>query len=429
MDTNNKFSRRAVLKASAAGVAVTALPRLAFAQENGEIAIGVMGPYTGPSSRSGDEFKRGVQLAIEHAKKAGELPLKVDGKSADVKVVWVDEQSSPEKAVKATLDAIEREKVKFFVGGFSSAVALAVMDVEAPHKIIHLGHTGEAQTVSEKVNSDPKKYAGWFKGWPAPPVFAGRYGPMLSGLIENGSWKPANRTAAIIVEDTDFGRGLGQAMFDSLKEAGFDPLPYDVAPADQTEFTPLLIKYRARNVSLVAMTFTGSVSASNFVKQFASQRLKALLVGHGLGWFGEWYELTGKASNYVIAADSPRAITDDQKAWIAEYKEKFGVEPSLANAGLPYDYMRAAIRVINETGNLDFEALRKTILDKPYDGVWQYYRFAKEPGPNAMAYNEVEAGDFKKGFFFPLVQLMDGQAIIIAPEEYATGKFQPPPQL
>jgi branched-chain amino acid transport system substrate-binding protein len=46
-----------------------------------------------------------------------------------------------------------------------------------------------------------------------------------------------------------------------------------------------------------------------------------------------------------------------------------------------------------------------------------------------MAYNEVEAGDFKKGFFFPLVQLKDGQATIIAPKEYATGKFETPPQL
>lgn len=36
--------------------------------------------------------------------------------------------------------------------------------------------------------------------------------------------------------------------------------------------------------------------------------IKALLIGHGLTWFAEWYELTGNASNYVITMDSRRAI-------------------------------------------------------------------------------------------------------------------------
>lgn len=425
-----EIARREFL-AGSAGLAVALLAGGEAAQAAGDdaVAIGVMGPYTGPASRSGDSFKKGIALAIEHAKRDGDLPLKIDGAQKDVKIVWVDEQSSPEKATKATLSAIEEDHVKMFVGGFSSAVAMAAMDVEAPYKLVHLGHTGEAQTVSEKVNSDPKKYAGWFKGWPAPAVFAGNYGAPLQQLEKEGKWKPANKKAAIVVEDSDFGRGLGEALNKSLTQAGFEPLPYDVVPVDQTEFSPLLTKYRAQQVSLVIMTFTGSVSASNFVKQFAQARTKALLVGHGISWFGEWYQLTGKASDYIVTADSPRVITPEQKAWVEAYKKEFNEEPSLAEAGLMYDYMRAAIVAINETGSFDFDKLRQTILDKPYKGVWQMYRFAKEPNSKAMSYGEVETGDFMEGFFFPMVQLMDGQANIIFPEQYATGKFQTPPWL
>src|SRR3546814_15439060 len=64
---------------------------------------------------------------------------------------------------------------------------------------------------------------------------------------------------------------------------------------DETEFTPLLAKYNAQGVSIVGMTVTGNVSASNFVKQFRDRRMPALLIGHGLTWFSEWHELTGRS--------------------------------------------------------------------------------------------------------------------------------------
>ena len=38
-------------------------------------------------------------------------------------------------------------------------------------------------------------------------------------------------------------------------------------------------------------------------------------------------------------------------------------------------------------------------------------------------------GEFMKGFFFPMVQLMDGKAQVIWPLEYAKAQFQEPPWL
>lgn len=422
------LSRRDVLAAAGAGAALLVAPGALRAQQSGErIAIGVMGPFTGPAIRTGDAFKKGVQMALEDARKDQDLPLTVNGQKHDIDIVWVDSQSDPEKAVKAVLDAINRQNVKFMVTGWHSSVAMAVMDTEVPFHIVHLGDMGEAQTISEKLRNDPQRYAGWFKGWPAPPIFAGLYGPPLQHFLKQGLWKPATHRAAVLVEDTDYGRGWGEALTASLKETGFEPLPFDVTPLDQTEFTPLLTKYRAQKVSIVAMTSTGSVSASNFVKQFANSRIKALMIGHGLTWFSEWYKLTGDASNYVITADSPHAISPEQKEWVARYKAKYNEDPSLAPSGHPYDYMRMSLKVINKAGSFDFATLTRTIHENPYKGVWEYYKFSDKPGPHALAPNEVETGPFMKGFFFPLVQLMDGQYKIIWPTELADAQFQVPP--
>jgi branched-chain amino acid transport system substrate-binding protein len=304
-----------------------------------------------------------------------------------------------------------------------------VMDAEAPYKIVHIGHLGESQFISEKINKDPQKYRGWFKGWPAPPKLAGLYGPPLEHFIKAGAWKPRNMKAAILVEDTDFGRGWGDAIIESLGKAGFDVLPYDVTALDETEFTPLITKYKAQQVSLVGMTSTGNVSASNFVKQFHQQKVPALLIAHGLGWFSEWYQLTGEASNYAVAIDSPQVIADFQRDWVKRYKAKYGIEPGIAASGITYDYMRMALKVLNKAGTLDFDTLVNTIYDMPYKGVWNLYKFPRQANENALAPNEVEVGPFMKGFFFPMVQLMDGKAQVIWPLEYAAAKFQAPPWL
>ena len=173
-------------------------------------------------------------MALEDARAAGDLPLVIDGEQRDVEIVYIDSQSSPEKAVKAVTDAITREGVKFIANGWHSSVAMALFDAEAPYKIVHLGHLGESQFISEKINQDPQQYRGWFKGWPAPPVFAGLYGPPLKHFIDAGLWRPANMKAAVLVEDTDFGRGWGEAAVESLRKAGFEVLPYDVTALEET---------------------------------------------------------------------------------------------------------------------------------------------------------------------------------------------------
>ncbi|MGA8261392.1 MAG: ABC transporter substrate-binding protein [Arenicellales bacterium] len=426
------LSRRRFLKEAgglgAAGSLLLMLP-VQLRADTGPIKIGIMGPFTGPASRTGEDIKAGAMMGLDDARAAGQVPLTIDGQKRDVELVWVDSQSDPEKAVKAVTDAVTHQGVQFMVTGWHSSVAMAVIDAEVPMHIVHIGHMGESQFIDEKINTDPKKYRGWFKGWPAPPIFAGLYGPPLEYFEKQGLWKPANRKAAVLVEDTDYGRGWGEALTASLKQAGFDPLPYDVTALDETEFTPLLIKYKAQGVSVMAMTTTGSVSASNFVKQFRNQDMKALLIGHGLTWFSEWYKLTGDASNFVVTSDSPRVVDPDQQKWVDRFTKQYGHEPSLAAAGMPYDYVRMAFTIINKTGSLDFDKLVAMTEDTPYKGVWQYYQFSKEKGPNALAPHDVETGAFMEGFFFPMVQLMNGDAKIIWPLKFAQEKFQAPPWL
>ncbi|MDZ5696546.1 ABC transporter substrate-binding protein [Chelativorans sp. M5D2P16] len=415
---------------SLAACALTGLAPAAKAQNAEPVKVGVMGPFTGPASRTGEGIQKGARMALEDARADGMLPVTIDGEERDIEFVWVDSQSSPEKAVKAVSDAVSRQGVQIMVSGWHSSVAMAVSEAEIGMDIVHIGHGGESQFICEKINQDPENYRHWFKGWSSPPIFAGLYGEPLQHFMDEGLWQPENMKAAVVVEDTDYGRGWGEALANSLEKVGFDVLPYDVIPLDETEFTPLLAKYRAQNVSVVGMTVTGNVSASNFVKQFHQQQLPALLIGHGLTWFSEWHELTGEASNYVITMDSPRVIAPYQQEWVERYREKYDEDPSFAPAGQQgYDYMMTAIKVLQNAGTLDFETLVEEARAIDHQGVWQRINFAEEAGESALCPGEVQVGGFEEGFFFPLVQLIDGEAKILWPLEHAQAEFQAPPWL
>jgi branched-chain amino acid transport system substrate-binding protein len=436
----NGMTRREFVKTVGAAAVVgsalsMSLPKEAHAAT--KLKIGFMGPFTGPASRTGDQFKRGIRMALEEAKAAGEIPVKVDGKSMDVEPLWVDSQSSPEKAVKAVTDAVNRG-VKIMVTGWHSSVAMACMDAESPLKIVHIGHQGESQYINFKINDNPEKYPGWFKGWASPPVFAGLYGPPLMHFMEKGLWKPKNRKAAVIVEDTDYGRGWGEALVVSLRTAGFDVMPYDVNAIDETEFTPIITKYKAAKVSVVATTQTGGMPMYNFVKQVRAMGLKALFLAHGLTWTGEWYKNTGKPSDFSLCMDSPYPISPEQKDWMRRFKAKYGIDAGIAPSGQPYDHTRLTIKALNEAGTLKFETLVEHIREKmKYKGVWQLYDFAtyndfwkdfsEEGTLHQLSRNDVRTGNFMKGFFFPMVQMFGGKPKILWPLDLAEGTFKAPP--
>ncbi len=435
--TRRDFMKTVGAAAAAGGALSMAIPKEAHAAKT--LRIGFMAPYTGPASRTGDLHRKGVEMALEEARAAGDIPVKVDGKTLDIEPVWVDSQSSPEKAVKAVTQAIN-QGVKMMVTGWHSSVAMACMDAEAPFKIVHLGHGGESQYINFKINDNPHKYRGWFKGWASPPVYAGLYGPPLKHFMDKGLWKPRNKKAAVLVEDTDYGRGWGEALAVSLRTAGFELMPYDVNAIDQTEFTPIITKYRAADVSVVAATETGGVPMYNFVKQFRSMGLRALLLAHALTWTAEWYENTGEASDYALSMDSPYPISPEQKDWMRRFRAKYGIEAGIAPSGHPYDHTRLAIKILNDVGTLDFEKLVEHIREKvKYKGVWQFYDFAtyndfwndfsREGTLHQLSRNDVRTGDFMKGFFMPMAQMFGGKPEIVWPLNLATAEFKAPPWL
>ncbi len=387
------------------------------------LKIGVLGPFTGPSAQTGKEFKASVGMAMD--------AINYTVGDYKIKIVWIDSQSDPAKASSAYAEAVESQGIQAGMLNWHSSVAIAVMDVCAHYKIPHMFGFGASEVVNKKWRSNPKKYDYWgIKGWPVPAKLEKNYIVALNGAIKDGTFKPKKKLAAIYGEDTDWGRSAGGSYKKALLASGWKIYSEEYFAPTQTDFYTLLSKYKRAGVSLVAGTSTSPAAMAAFVKQFSEVGVNAALVASGLGWMGDWYKMTGPASNYVL--DSiPQLTTPAAKKWAKDVKAKYGFTPSPSAGGLSYDGARFFIKLLKRTnalyGKLNKKTIHKTMVDEINTGKLTY---GKKDG--AIIMNEYKATPktmpdpvvAPDAYFFPIIQYMNGKGSIIFPKIWKQADFK-----
>ncbi len=387
------------------------------------LKVGVLAPFTGPSAQTGKEFKAAFETAMD--------TIKYTVGDYKIEPVWIDSQSDPAKATSAYAEAVESKGIQAGVLNWHSSVSLAVMEVAAQYKVPHFFPIGSSGEINKKWHSDPKKYSYWCaKGWPMPEKLEGNYIVALNKAIEEGTFKPKKKLAAIYGEDTDWGRGAGSAYKKVLLDTGWEIYSEDYFPTTQTDFYPLLSKYRKAGVSLIVGTCAAPAAITAFVKQSAEVGLKSAIVASGLGWIGDWYKMTGPASNYVL--DSiPKLATKEALQWVKVVKAKYGFNPSPSAGGLAYDGTRMFIKVLQRTyelhGTLNRETIHKTMVEEVNTGKLTY---SKKDGAiimNRYEYNADTIPDMvvaPDAYFFPILQYQNGKGYIIYPDNVKERPFQ-----
>jgi len=384
--------------------------------------LGILGPFSGPSARTGKEFRSSATMAFEAIDwKIGEYTIKP---------VWIDSQSDPAKATQAYEQAVVQDGIQAGILNWHSSVAVACMEITAKYKVPHFFGFGATEVVNEKFHSNPDKYGYWmYKGWPTPKKLSVNYVQALEDAIEEGLWNPGEKTFAIYGEDTDWGRSFGKGIKEQLEKAGWRMVAEDYFPIEQTEFYPLLNKLKGINPALIAGTSTAPPSFSSFIKQADEVGLESLIVADGLGWVGEWYKLTGTSSNYVID-QIPGWATEAGKEFAQKFKDQFGIDPSPSSGGLSYDgtrfFIAVARKAIEEYGELSSESIYNFVKNFVWEGKWSFkdgivmseYAATPETVPDPVV---------GKGYYiFPVLQYFDGEGKIIYPPEWAVQKLQVP---
>lgn len=378
------------------------------------LKVGSIGPFTGPASRVGQEFKNSITMAFDE----------IGWKIGDYKIefVWVDSESDAEKAAKAYEKAIVRDKIDVGYNTWHSWVSASCMEVASKYKLPHYFSFGAGKIMNDKYNSNPEKYKYWVgKTWPLADKLSIGYINSLETAIANGTWKPESKKVLVYGVDNDWGRAFGGAVKKQFEDAGWKVVGEEYVQLGETEFYPLLSKIKRKHVSVAVGSMSDPPSVSAFIKQSREIGVKSLILSDGLGWVGEWYNLTGNASDYVLD-QIPQWTTPEARKFRDDFKARFGFEPGASSAGLCHDTALFFIKVLKTTlakyGELTSETLMKCAEEEVMTGklsftdglLMEEYKYTPETFPDPVV---------GKGYYiFPVTQYFDGKAKIIWPDEW-----------
>jgi branched-chain amino acid transport system substrate-binding protein len=388
-----------------------------------EFKLGILSPYTGPAAQTGTEIKNGATLAFES----------INWQIGKYKIVpvWIDSQSDPAKATNAYEQAIVQDHIQAGLQNWHSSVAVAVMEVTAKHKIPHLLGTGSTELVNEKFQSNRDKYGYWMiKSWPIPYKLSVAYVQAIEAANKAGTYKPKSKTVVLYAEDTDLGRTATKGFRDGFTKAGWKVVAEEYFPLSQTEFYPLLNKFKSMRPDVVAGTCTAAPALTAFIKQADEVGIDGIVIADGLGWFGDWYKLTGNASDYVLD-EIPTWSTAKGREFAARYKAKYGFPPSPATAGISYDsalfFIKMAKDIIAQGKPLTSDSIYQFVKSNVWTGKWTFkdgiimkeYKYTSETIPDpVVGPNE---------YTFPVLQYRRGAGKIVFPPEWAETKLEVKP--
>jgi branched-chain amino acid transport system substrate-binding protein len=386
------------------------------------LTVGVLGPFSGPSLRTGEEFQRAVTMAFDAAGwQVGPYAIEL---------VWIDSQSDPSAAAQAYEQAILQDGVQAGLLNWHSSVAVACMDVAADYQVPHFAGMGATVVVNELFNSDRDRYGYWTtKWWPDPSKLNISYVQMLEDAIEHSSWSPVEKTVAVFCEDTSWGHAAGDAMREHFENAGWRVVMDAYFRIDQTDFTETIETFKALEPAVIAGTSTAALTAAAFLNQADDAGLNSVIALDGLGWFGGWYDFTESSTNYVLD-QHPMWSTESARTFRDDFEARYGVLPSPSVGGLAYDaanfFLDIGQQAYQEYGELDSQSLYSFTQQQIWSGLWSYtdgimmeeYKYVSETIPDPMV---------GEGYYmFPVVQYLDGEAQIMFPSAWADRSFIPP---
>ena len=232
----SNFSRRKFLAGTALSAAALVMPSVLKAQGAG-VKLGILHPVSGALSYSGTQGRLGASLAVEEINTDG--GIKGLGK---IDAILGDALSTPEGGT-AEVEKMNSAGVTCIIGGYASAICLAVSQAAARYELPYVVDVGVADAIVTRGLKNTFRFG---------PGFGTISKTALDNLatINDAAGRPA-KTVMIVHEDSLFGSGLAKLLNAQLPQHGFEILETIPHPTPTRDFNNVVLKMKAQNPDLV----------------------------------------------------------------------------------------------------------------------------------------------------------------------------------
>jgi branched-chain amino acid transport system substrate-binding protein len=399
---------KALKRISAAAIItlLTGFAGQASAQET--LKVGAFVTASGPGADLGAQMRAGIEVAVERMSK----DYTIDGRPAQVQLIWYDDEGKGDIGLSAVTRALTVDKVNVAIGFNSTDIVSRVMGdfqkASVPFVIAAAGGSKLYHMIADQkmgfvfqlsptaddlvpslvnatlVGSKPKKLAALNYNLDAPREMV----PMVMKLITDKI-----PDAQVVAEEyVPFGTSDFSQQFLKLKRLGADFIYSDIYGAGAPIFFE---QYNELRVPALVSHLGTSVAADTFVEKNGKLMNGSLI---NVRW---------------VVGD----YTPISKPMAESYMKKTGQSPT-AFAVQAHDTAVVMLDAVRNAKSLDPKAIVAALESGNFTGAWGMRRFTNLAGGHRMPVD------------MTIVQIQDGKKVPVYPEEVRAklgGKYQTVP--
>lgn len=352
------------------------------------LALAAFGPIAAPTGALAQTVKVGLVLPLTGNTAWGGRPAELAGKMAadevnkaglagqfKIELVTADGVCDPRSSYAAADKLISENEVQILIGEYCSSASIAAAQVATDNKVPMLVHISTADGIAKNAGS----YV--FQSSMQNRDIQEREGKLL---LEKFKFK----TAAILVENNDFGLTFRDNMKRVLEKAGVR-IVMD-APQDRSDanWYSTITQIKGANPDILVVSIS-AVQAANFIKQYAEAGLQIPLFSDYPPppyilekQVGEQAAKIGLVRGAFYLSKDP-TNTEKQK----EYAQKFAPaaeklmgepRPAVYWDAATYDAVHIVADALKRAGSAKAPDVLKALAATKLDGVLGHYEFSAD---------------------------------------------------
>lgn len=377
--------------------------------DEGPIKLGAAVSETGAYSVEGKSTKEGYELWAKQVNENGGID--VGGTKRKVEIVYYDDQSKPETAIKLTQRLISEDKVDFLLGPYSSGLTIATSAIAAQYEKIMFAGGAAATSVFEQGN----EYV--FSPLSLTSVYTD------SGL---DALKAAGAESVGVLHSDDAPMtDVQEATVEHAKEIGMEVTSVQAVPVDANDIKGALGQIAADDpdvlveagTSVLGVLTMRTLRTLNWAPEVLmiqapteTQFVKALGVENTRGVMAP--------TQWIGSADFKGDVFGSAADYRDLYVDEYGHQPSY----LPASASAAALSLqlaIEKAGTTETEEVRQALIDLDVDTFYGPINFTGPDDPSGLT-----GANLNRDML--TIQLNEqGKQVVVAPESAAEAEMVP----
>jgi len=316
--------------------------------------IGFIGAMTGPIAKYGSY--EAVKLAVDDINNSGGI------NGQQLQLIAEDGKCDSKVAVDAMNKLVDVDQVKIVLGGHCTPESLAIAPIAESKNVLMLASI----TTSPALSTFTNKGGYVIRTSPVSVIQA----EIVSDYAYN---KLSLRKMAVIHEQTDYARPIGEKMRDDFNQFGGNTVVFESYTPGTTDFRTVLTKVKSQGADSIYLSAQSPDAALNFMKQVKELGLDSLkLFGNDVaGIPANLQKEPALYEGFMLALPNFDTSTGKPNEFLNEYNAKYNTTelPYGVWTAECYDAVKIIANEISKNG-MDIAKIKDDLRGlKDYNGV------------------------------------------------------------